>query len=153
MNDRSTAPNPAIEVNIEVEVDVFRVAEMPSGSLGNTASGRYLFIFSKDVVHVDAVGVNTRIAYRLSPGTIARGFSFIDAYIDDSKFQLVGPYLECTLNDDSGDDPRYDTLWFDHSNTHASLISISLQVEDHQAPPELRRVAYDPQVTNKPGRT
>lgn len=151
MNHPDDLPQPADEPCIDVAVDVFRTAETP-GAVGNTSSGRYRFVLSQDVVHVDAAGVSTQIVYRLTKDAVARGFSFIYAYATDVKYQLVGPFLSCSEADGAGGDgkPRYDTISYVHSNTHASLISISLQVEDHRAPPDSLRVAYDPQITNQP---
>ena len=155
MNSTDSGPT-ALEATITVHVDVFRMDGEPRG---NTASGHYHFILDKDVVHVDAEGVPTRITYRLTADAVARGFSLMDAYVDDSRFQLRGPYFERRGTDaddtESGDDAddakaRYDAVSFVHSNTHASLISVSLQVRDHRAAD--RRIAYDPQVTNRPGK-
>ncbi|KAF1719682.1 hypothetical protein [Pseudoxanthomonas wuyuanensis] len=141
-------PDPrSLEAIINVEVDVWRVKDSPD-LVGNTPTGHYKFILDRDVVHVDAPGVPTRINYRLTKDAIARGFSFTAAFTNDYKFQLRGPYLEGSTPGAAGED-RYDTIWFLHSNTHASLISVSLQVRDSQVPD--RTVAYDPQITNTPG--
>lgn len=147
MNEQQRRLPAGREAVIEVYVDVHRVKDLP-GSSGNTSSGHYLFRLSQDVVHVDAVGVPTLIRYCLTRDTVARGITFTGAYTTDFKFQLRGPYLSQSDGVD-GAGKAFDTVSFEHSNTHSCLISVSLQVSDSQAPE--KRVAYDPQITNTPG--
>jgi hypothetical protein len=136
-----------VVANIGVNVDVYRIdVDIKRGVVGNTASGTYLFLLDQDVVHIDALGINTNVSYTLTDETLARGFSFTNAYVSDPKFQLIGPRVLC-LNKDYPKIP--DTISFVHSNTHASLISVSLQVNDSNSPE--KTVAYDPQMTNNPG--
>ncbi|WOS41158.1 hypothetical protein [Xanthomonas rydalmerensis] len=133
---------------IEVTVYVYRVTDRDAPQPhGNTASGQYIVLLDKDVVHVEAAGVSTDIVYRLSPDTVARGIAFTGAFASDPRFQLSGPYLRSSATGSA--DPAHDVLSYQHCNTHASLISLSLQFSDTQQPD--RRVAYDPQVTNSPG--
>jgi len=144
---KPASDSPEIVANIGVNVDVYRIdVDLQKGIVGNTASGTYLFLLDQDVVHVDAPGIRTNVSYTLTEETLARGFSFTNAYVSDPKFQLVGPHVLC-LNKDYPQIP--DTISFVHSNTHASLISVSLQVNDSKIPE--KPVAYDPQMTNSPG--
>jgi len=143
---------PALFATIEVMVSVYRVEEPePLHKRGNTASGLYIVLFDKDVVHVQDSGIATRIVYRLSADTVESGIVFSGAFASDPRFQLSGPYLDCsTPHPGSADEPQpYDLLSYMHTNTHASLISLSLQFSDLRKGG--RRVAYDPQITNTPG--
>ncbi|MET0550876.1 MAG: hypothetical protein ABW002_16565 [Xanthomonas sp.] len=137
---------------IEVTVYVYRVEDGDAPQRhGNTASGQYIVLLDKDVVHVEAAGVSTNIVYRLSSDSVARGFAFTGAFASDPRFQLSGPYLRSSAVDsvDPAGNAVKDTVCYVHCNTHASLISLSLQFSDTQQP--AKRVAYDPQVTNSPG--
>ncbi|MBO9880830.1 hypothetical protein [Xanthomonas sp. D-109] len=154
MTPNARNPLPATDpvAQIDVTVYVYRIEdeEAPQAH-GNTASGQYIVLLDKDVVHVEAAGISTNIVYRLSPDTVARGFAFTGAFANDPRFQLNGPYLQSSGagSADPGEPQVQDTLCYVHSNTHASLISLSLQFSDTQQP--RKRVAYDPQVTNSPG--
>jgi hypothetical protein len=147
MNDKNHTQDVGLEAIINVSVEVTYAAE---GMLGNTASGKYVFTLSEDVVHVQAQGIITRVRYTLTDGTLDRGFSFTAAYVSDPKFQLTGPYVIC-INKNNPHNPQAlpDTIEVCHSNTHASLISISLQVKNSNTPEKL--IAYDPEMTNEPG--
>lgn len=144
MNKPQQSGTQTPEATIDVEVDVRRVKDSP-GLVGNTGSGHYRFTVEPDIVHVDAPGV-TCINYRLAADAIARGFSFTAAFTNDYKFQLRGPYLERS-GEAVGE--GYDTIRFLHGNTHASLVSVLLQVRDEQVP--MSKVGYDPQIVNMPG--
>lgn len=136
-----------VVVGVNVSVDVYPAEK---GMLGNTASGKYVFVLDKDVVHVDAPDVRTEVFYTLTDDALQRGFSFVAAYISDPRSQLIGPHVMCRNESNPCNRSKLpDTIRFIHSNTHASLISISLQVKDSNNPDKL--VAYDPEITNDPG--
>lgn len=148
MNEiKHTQPSGDIVASQTVTVDVNFAAE---GMLGNTASGNYVFTLSEDVVHISAPKITTRVLYTLTDATLDRGFSFTAAYVSDPKFQLTGPNVIC-INKDNPHNPENlpDSIELFHSNTHASLISISLQVKNKINPGKL--IAYDPEMTNEPG--
>ncbi|WP_052250842.1 hypothetical protein [Xanthomonas sacchari] len=148
-NARSTQPATDTFAQIKVTVSVYRIEDEDAPRAhGNTASGQYIVLLDKDVVHVEAAGIPTDIVYQLSPDTVQRGFVFIGAFASDPRFQLSGPYL-CSSATDPSRAQVHDQVSYKHCNTHASLISLSLQFSDTRQ--SGKRVAYDPQVTNSPG--
>lgn len=120
---------------INVEVTVFDV-----GRGGNSPSGRFLILFSHDVVHVSAR--DTAINYTLCAQT-AGSIAFVGYFATDSNAQLKPvPGSEVSELHSSR------SIRLIHkNNTEPLMVGVSLQFYDSKTKV---RGAMDPQVTNTP---
>jgi hypothetical protein len=121
--------NNEVARTIKVQLNL---ASVESG--GNTASGRYFYSFTPDLIIVKQSP--TTIVFEFSPDT-ARHYRIEDLVTTDAKFQLSRSL--------TSDDGR--TMTIDNRNTERSLIFISVLVRDTSNDVLIN---CDPQMINVP---